>query len=126
VLSRYFVNNGITEQANLGFRLDLLPIRRRRMYPQFMLYKRQYNYPRGSMWSAVVSALFASFFAGIYLVIFLDKWHRGSNDSLSTIFNATLFVLWLIAAIAHYFVAKSRAKRTGSPKTIDSYSIVPR
>ena len=88
-----------------------------------MLYKPQYNYLRGSMWSAVVSAMFASFFAGIYLVIFLDKWHRGSSD---TIFNAILFVLWLVAAIAHYFVAKSRAKRTGSPKTIDSYSIAPR
>ena len=91
-----------------------------------MLYKRQYNYLRGSMWSAVVSAMFASFFAGIFLERFLNIWHRGSSDSFATTFNAIMFVLWLVAAIAHYFVSKSRAKRTASPKNIDSYSIAPR
>ena len=96
------------------------------MYPHPMLYKREYNYIRGSMWSAVGSAMFASFMAGVFLQRFLNFWHVGKSVSFDTLFNVVMFVLWLVAAIAHYYISKSRATSTQSPKKVDSYSIAPR
>lgn len=77
-----------------------------------MLYKRRYKYLRGSMWSAVLFAMFASFAAGMFLERLLNIQHIGSGVNSDTLFNASMFLLWLVTAIAHYFISKSRAKHS--------------
>jgi hypothetical protein len=88
------------------------------MYPHDMHYlRRWYNYKTISVRSAMLSAMFASFFAGIFCQKLWDNSHPVNFD---VGFNTIMLIAWLVLAIVFHFVSVSRARSSESAKKVDS------